>query len=601
MVPSRQASRSSIFVLASVLLIWGCGPSDFVCPDLEEVPEQNLGVVLVERSELDGHGWRVVLETEEPAMATVFFAPADRGDPCLFALSTGRYLEDHQLELANLRLDTTYDVVVKLTDMDGNVTRSPKLTLQTGAPLQPIPEGFSRMGIDGGAVWFDTTIYDEVPSDLVMTLSLGLCADDYGTPSTGAQALLLDSHGYLIGDYVASDEVQGFGQIHTTIAGVPGYAGGNESVRVKIGGGIPQQARVASVDLLGNVVASVVQPSISENNYSLNYLDWVIEDTSALEAVGITFEGTAHLSILSRNEDYMARSEAVFWDEGLVTEDNADDPEAWTVWGFQTAELTDHPKTLTYANSVFYDQERNEVIVHTHSAHGGMVWGISVDEQRLVWVFGSLASELEGYVPEDTIIISDIEDPGGCDSPFFARAHRVETQHDEDVRPSSFYLSMHDNGGDGDGRRHHTRAMVYHIELDEEAGTGEASVYWAFPSNALEESDPLYEVMSYHNYVYGSLVKIAEHDDLYLMTSGTGYCYEDTNDQGMPTREQITLLRALPLEQTAEVLATYVPGSDDFPRVNLYTSSVTTLYAAVGSDVGTSGRRMFQVSSGAPW
>ncbi len=576
------------------------GDPDFVCPIVEGVPEQSLGVELTERPELNGHGWRVVLQTELPALATVFFAPSERGDPCLHALSTGWFLEDHALELTNLRLGTSYDLVVKLTDLDGNVTRSAVLGLQTEAPDQPLPEEFGRLGVDKGALWFDATFRGAVPSDLVISTNLGLCGLPYGSPSSGVQALLLDFEGYLVGDYVASEVVQGFGQIHTSFSGGLGYASGNEDVVVHIGGGIPQRSNVARVDLLGNVGESVLQPAISESNYSLNYLDFVIEDTAALEATGITFEGTAHLSVISRNEDFVARSTATMWDEGLVTQDNAEDPDAWTVWAYETVDLTSHPKTLTYSNSVFYDPVRNEVIAHTHSAHGGMIWGVDVVEQRVVWVFGFLAEELEGYVSEDTVIISEVQEPGACEQPFFARAHYVASHHGDDQDPSSFFLTMHDNGGDGEGRRYHTRAIVYHIELDEEAGTGTAAVHWAYPSNPLDVDDPMYEAMGYHNYVYGSLEKVPTHDELYLLTSGSGYCYEDTNEQGMPTREQITLLQALPDTHSAEVLATYVPGSSDLPWVNLYAASATTLYAPVGSQAGTSGRRSFQVTTEAP-
>lgn len=572
------------------------GDPDFLCPELDAVPERKNEVILEERTELDGHGWTVRLETEEPELATVFFAPDTGRGPCSSAVSTGWYQQDHTLELSNLRLDTDYLMVVKLRDLEGNLSRSPVIPFRTGNPFQQIPEGFDRQGILGGTVWFDAQLFGPVPGDLTIATSIGLCGVDFGSPSMGSQALLVDAEGFLVGNYISSDEVQGYAQVHATVTGSPGFATGNRDLRLHIGGGIPNQARVATVELLGDLELGVEQPSISSNNYAMNYMDWVVEDSSALEAQGIHFEGTAHLSILSRNEDFQARSEVVFWDQGLVTDDNADDPAAWTVWGYQTAELSTHDSAFTYANSAYYNPVRNEVVLHSHQDQGGIIWGVSVADQRLVWVFGYDTAKLEGTIADDTIIIDEIVDPGQCDQPFFSRGHRVSVWHADDQGPESFFVSVHDNGGSEDDLHQHTRAMVYQLELDEDAGSAEARVHWAFPSNPLAADDPLFDVMSYHNYVYGGLSKLPNHDDLFLMTSGTGYCYEDVNEQGMPTREQIMLLRAIPAQQTAELLAVYTPGSDDFDRVTLYAAEPTQLYAHVGPSAASSGRRSFEVA-----
>jgi hypothetical protein len=570
------------------------GEPDFLCPDLDALPERDIEVVVEERTELQGHGWTITLETEQPELATVFFAPDMGMGPCLNAISTGWYQREHSLELSNLRLGTDYVMVVSLLDQSGTLTRTRVIPISTGEPVQTIPSGFDRLGIHGGTVWFDAELFGPVPGDVNIATSIGLCGVDFGSPSMGSQALLLDSEGFLVGNYVASDEVQGYAQVHATITGSPGYAGGNEDLRLHIGGGIPNQARVATMDLLGGVDLGVEQPSISANNYAMNYMDWVLPDTAALEDLGIHFEGTAHLAILSRNEDFQARSEVVFWDEGLVTDDNAGDPEAWTVWGYQTQEMSTHADIFTYANSAYYDPVRAEVVTHSHQAQGGIIWGVSVAEQRLVWVFGYGTSELAGTIPEDTIVISEIADPGQCDQPFFSRGHRVSAWHADDQGPESFFVSVHDNGGSEDDLHQHTRAMVYHLEIDDDAGTGSARVHWAFPSNPLAADDPLFDVMSYHNYVYGGLSKVPNHDDLFLMTSGTGYCYEDVNEQGMPTREQMMLLRAIPAQQTAELLAVYTPGSDDFEHVSLYAADPAQLYARIGQSPPNSGRRSFE-------
>jgi hypothetical protein len=572
------------------------GEPDFECPDLEVIPERSLDVALVERPDLQGHGWTVRFRTEEPELATVFFAPEGPEGPCLHALSTGWYEREHALELSNLRLGTDYLALVKLTDRDGVVSRSQVLRIRTSAPMQQIPSGFERSGIYGGTVWFDAALLGPVPGDVVIATSVGLCGVDFGSPSMGSQALLLDSEGFLVGNYIASQEVQGYAQVHATITGSPGFDSGNGGLRLHIGGGIPNQARVATMDLLGGVDFGVEQPEISASNYAMNYMDWVITDTAALEASGVHFEGTAHLAILSRNEDFHSRSEVVFWDEGLVTDENAGDPEAWTVWGYPTVELTTHESTNTYANSVYYNAVRNEVVIHSHQDLGGMVWGVGVADQRLNWVFGYDVAKLDGYVHEEAIIISEIDDPGLCDAPFFARGHRVATWNVADEGPESFFLSMHDNGGAEGDVHTHTRAIVYHLALDEAAGTATTRVHWAYPSNPLEPDEPHYDLMAYHNYVYGGLSKVPNHDDLFLLTSGTGYCYEDVNEEGLPTREQMVLLRALPASQTAEVLAVYTPGSDDFDRVTLYSATPTALAAQVGPSSSTSGRRSFEVA-----
>jgi hypothetical protein len=572
------------------------GEPGFECPDLDALPERPIEIDLQERLDLQGHGWTVSFETEQPELATVFFAPDGGEGPCLHAVSTGWYQQEHVIELSNLRLNTDYLVVVELVDHEGTVSRSRVLPIRTGQPMQWIPAGFDRAGILGGTVWFDTQLLGPVPGDLVIATSIGLCGVDYGSPSMGVQALLLDSEGFLIGNYVASQEVQGYAQVHATVTGSPGYDSGNSGLRLHIGGGIPNMTRVATMDLLGGIQLGVEQPEISSSNYAMNYMDWVITDTAALEASGVHFEGTAHLTILSTNEDFHARSELVFWDEGLVTDDNAGDPDAWVVWGYPTTELTTHDSANPYANSVYYDPVRNEVVMHSHQALGGIVWGVGVADQRLHWVFGIDVAKLEGHVDERAIIISEIADPGQCDEPFFARGHRVAAWHADDQGAESFFLGMHDNGGAEGDVHSHSRAVVYELELDEAAGTGTARVHWAYPSNPLEEDDPLYDLMSYHNYVYGGLSKVPGHDDLFLMTSGTGYCYEDVNWQGLPTREQMTLLQALPGDQTAEVLAVYTPGSDDFDRVTLYSATPTALYAQVGAAGTTSGRRSFEVA-----
>ena len=574
------------------------GTPDFECPDLEGLSARTIDVVLTEREELEGHGWTVSLETDQPELATVFYAPTGGDSPCMQAISGGWYEQEHGIELSNLRLGTDYDLVVKLTDKDGVVTRSELLSLSTSEPAQLIPGGFDRMNVLEGTLWFDAELYGDVPGDLVMATSIGLCGVDYGSPSQGSHALLLDSEGYLVGNYIASGEVQGYAQVHATVTGSPSFDAGNDDLRLHVGGGIPQLSRVATSDLLGEMEFGVEQPSVSATSYAMNYMDWVITDTTALEQIGITFEGRAHLAVLSRNVDFVARSEVVFWDEGLVTDENMDDPDAWTVWGYQTQEVTDHEDTFTYANSVYYDPVRNEVILHSHADRGGTIWGVSVADEELVWVFGSEVDTLDGYVHEDTIIISEIADPGQCDTPFFARGHQAAVWHDEEHGAESFFLSMHDNGGDEDDSRRHSRAVVYEIELDEDARTGTARVDWAYPPNVLEEDDPLYDAMYFHNYTYGGLAPIAGHEDLYLLTSGSGYCYQDYNELGMPTREQITLLRALPEEQTAEVVAIYTPGTDDLPRATLYAAAPLALAAQVGPASSTSGRRSFEITVG---
>ncbi len=341
----------------------------------------------------------------------------------------------------------------------------------------------------------------------------------------------------------------------------------------------------------------VGQPAVSETNYSMNYVHWVVEDTQPLEESGIGFEGTAHLSVLSRNADGTAWSEIVFWDDALVTSDNAEDPEAWQAWGYLTENLSEHPNLSNYVNTGYYDPVRNEIVTHTHTDYGGIVWGVDVASQQLTWAFGFGASVLEGWVPDETIIIDEVQDRGLCNRPVFARAHHVTTFHEEGDDPNAFYLVVHDNGGDDAGRRTHTRAIVYHIQLDQKAGTGTADVHWAYPSNPLREQDEHYDTMAYHNFIYGSLIRVADHAELYLLTSGSGSCEVGYNDEGLPTRDHLVLLRAKPEEKSAEVLAVYTPGSDDFPAVTLYSGSTATLYAQVGEPDQSGGRREFTVSS----
>lgn len=569
-------------------------PTGLVCPD--DAPEIELTLALDELPGLEGHGWRVSFDTEQEATAAVYFAPEGHDGPCELGLSSGELTQQHSLDLTNLRLGTRYDLMVGLTDADGQVQRSQVFELTTSTISQSIPEGFERYEHTAGEIYFDTEIYGEIPSNLVLVTSLNLCVNDYGSPLSGNQALMLDAEGHLIGNYVTDDLITGFSQVHTTISGAPGYLDGNRDLRLHIAAGVPENSHQTTAELGGEVHTSAVQPPVWANNYSFNYVHWAFEDTSALEAMGLTFTGNAHVSVISRSTETQAITETLIWDDGLVTTDNQDDPDAWTVWGYETEAMAEHPVFGTYANTVFYDSVRNEVVVHTHGNYGGFIWGIDVATSTLAWVMGSQANQLRGYLPDDPTIISTLEHNGQADKGFFARAHQVMVRHDPGDDPMWFYLTLHDNGGDGDGRRLHTRAIEYRMRVDNEAKAGHASVNWAYPSNPLPQDDPLYDLLNYHNFTYGSVVQLPEHPELYLMASGNGYCEPTVNDDGMPTQQIIVLLRALPDEHTAEVLATWRPGSDDWPFVNMYAAYPTALYAQVGQPELSSGSPSFQVS-----
>jgi hypothetical protein len=551
-----------------------------VCPT--DAPEMSLDLDLEELPGLHGHGWRVRFDSEQPAVAAIYFAPEGHDGPCELGLSSGEFVQQHSLDLTNLRLGTRYDLIIGLTDEAGEVWRSQAFEITTGSPSQPLPGGYDRYEPSAGEIHFDTRIYGEIPSNLVMVASLNLCTTDYGAPYSGNQALLLDAEGHLIGDYVTDDLITGFSQVHTTVTGAPGYLAGNRDLRVHIAAGVPENSLQTSVALDGTVRTYALQPPVSASNYSFNYVHWPIEDTRALEAMGLEFTGQARMSVISRSTENEAFTEAIIWDDGLVTADNEDDPSAWTVWGYQTEGMMDHPVFGTYANTVFYDPTRNEVVLHTHGHYGGFIWGIDVATSTVTWVMGAQAGRLRGRLPDDPIIIEGLEDPGQCEQGLFARAHHVMVRHERGDDPSWFFLTLHDNGGDGSDRRQHTRAIEYRMHVDRDQGSGHAMVHWAYPSNPLPESDPLYALLNFRNFTYGSVVQVPEHPDLYLMASGNGYCEPTVGEDGYPTQQIMVLLRALPEEHSAEVLATWVPGSDDFPFVNMYSAYPTALYGQVG-------------------
>jgi hypothetical protein len=605
----RRQAGSALALASSLLATSACqcgtdtGASDsadpgtpgLVCPD--DATEIEIELQLDELPSLEGHGWRVSFDTEQAATAAVYFAPEGHDGPCELGLSSGESTRQHSLDLTNLRLGTRYDLMVGLTDAQGQVQRSQHFELTTSSPSQSIPEGFERYDHAAGEIFFDTEIYGEIPSNLVLVTSLNLCTNDYGSPLSGNQAVLLDAEGHLIGNHVTDDLITGFSQVHTTISGAPGYHSGNRDLRLHIAAGVPENSRQTSVELGGEVHTSALQPPVWANNYSFNYVHWAIDDTSALEAMGLSFIGQAHVSVISRSTKTQAFTETLIWDDALVTTDNEDDPSAWTLWSYETVAMSEHPVFGTYANTVFYDPVRNEVVVHSHSNYGGFIWGIDVATSTLAWVFGSQANQLEGYLPDDPVIISSLEHSGEAEQGFFARAHQVMVRHDPGDDPSWFYLTLHDNGGDDSDRRLHTRAIEYRMRVDSEAHAGRAYVNWAYPSNPLPEDDPLYDLLHYHNFTYGSVVQLPEHPDLYLMASGNGYCEQTVNDDGMPTQQIMTLLRSLPEEHTAEVLATWRPGSDDWPWVNMYAAYPTALYAQVDQPELESGRPGFYAAT----
>ncbi len=210
---------------------------EFVCPIDQGLPEEQLDVVLTELDGLDGHGWNLAFETDRRVLPTLYFAPVSHGDACLYALSDGLSSSSHSIDITNLRLDTSYRLLLAMQDLDGVTTRSQDLELTTGNPAQTLPTQYSRDGIEEGTVWFDAEIHGNVPADLVLTTNLGLCSLDYGMSNSGAQALLLDGEGYLVGNYVTADEISGFAQVHVTATGAPNYAAGNKDLRLHIGGG----------------------------------------------------------------------------------------------------------------------------------------------------------------------------------------------------------------------------------------------------------------------------------------------------------------------------------------------------------------------------
>ena len=600
---ANTAPGSALLFLATSACQCGVEPADSdtdsgstTFPSMEcplDAPELQLDLTTEELDGLEGHGWRISFETDAPATAAVYFAPEGHDGPCELGLASGELTQQHTLDLTNLRLDTRYDLVIGLTDESGEVQRSQALELETSDPNQSLPGSFSRYDVYEGEIHFDAEIYGEIPNNLALVSSLNLCTTDYGAPMSGNQALLLDAEGHLIGNYVTDDLVSGFSQVHTTIHGAPGYLDGNRDIRLHIGAGVPERTYQASVTMLGEVSTSVIQPPVSESAYSMNYVHWLIDDTSALEAMGISFVGQARMSVISRSTETGVFTEALIWDDGLVTQDNEDDPEAWTLWGYHTEEMADDPDVNTYANTVFYNPVRNEVVLHTQGDQGGFIWAVNVQSSTVAWVMGADATQLEGSLPDDPIIIDSLDDHGACDDGFFARAHHVMVRNEQGDDPSTFYLTLHDNGGDETGRRLHSRAMEYRIRIDSDQHQAEASVHWAYPSNPLASDDPLYEVMNFHNFTYGSVVQLSEHPDLYLMASGNGYCETVVSDEGYPTQQIIVLLRALPEQYSAEVLATWIPGSDDFPWVNMYSAWPTYLYAEVGQPALEGGRHSF--------
>lgn len=571
------------------------GQADFGCPIVDGVEEQILEVEIEELDGLFGHGISLGFHTDTPALATVFFGPSDAETPCHQAVSSGWYQQDHSIEVTNLRLDAAYQLVVKLEHQDGPATRSAVVRFRTRDAVQPLAANYVDVGVAEGSVRIDAELYGDVPGDLVIATSLGLCGQDFGGPSTATHVQLFDREGFLVGHYLGSDEVQGYSQNHVTVTGSPGYSSGNERVRLELGGGIPQWAMVSSFDLEGGLEEYLQQPSFTDGDYSLGYTDRVIEDTSGLVAAGMEFVGRAHLAIRSTKEDGEPRTEVFFWDEGLVTEDNRTDPEAWTVWGYRTVDLTGHPQIPTPSNSVAYNPVRNELVIHTHNTYGGLLWGLDIALRRVNWVFGSRASSLHGSVPDSAALFEEVGEPGACDDPVFARGHGVSVWHGAQDDASSFYVGLHDNGGDDLGRRQHSRAMVYRFRIED--GARSVDVDWAYPSNPLSADDPFHDSMGVFSRTHGGLEPVPGHDDLFLLTQGSGYCYEEANELGFVNREHIVLLRSVPQDHTAEVLAIYTPGTEDFARVTLYAATPTQLYAQICEDEASSGSHSFALSA----
>jgi hypothetical protein len=289
------------------------------CPLVDAVKERPLDIELNELDELEGHGWQLSFQTPSPVQATVFFAPDSRDDPCELALSTGRVDTEHSLDLTNLRLGTRYRMVIGTLDEQGRRERSQVFELETNTPTQTLPQNYERLSVAQGELHFDAEIYGDVPTNMVMVTGLYLCPEDYGSPYAGNQALLLDAEGHLLGNYVTAGKITGFSQVHTSVSGAPGYLSGNHDVRLHIGAGVPENTHQATLDLRAKVQEHARQPAVADNNFSFNYVHWPIEDTSALEAMGLEFQGRAHLNVISRSQEDDTITELLIWDDALVT------------------------------------------------------------------------------------------------------------------------------------------------------------------------------------------------------------------------------------------------------------------------------------------
>ncbi len=498
--------RPSCFALLACCILAACRDEP------EDTQESVPGELEVEIEQIGPSAFTARFTTEDATTATLAFwedTASERPDDHHFVQDGEEPLGEHELTVLSLRPGSSYLAQVTATNGLGEAWTSEPLSLVPDSVL-PLP---SRSTESFDEVELSTTVYaprpDLMADDRVVLTNLELLWD-YQI----AVAVAWDRRGHPVWSHVLTDETSGCtGDVDVSFLGESAspWLADNEGRGVLFGGGLPTGARQAEVGLNHEVLLEIAQQGsfMAEEHFQHH---------------GFKKLDDGWLTISSIESEHGISDWLVRHDESFDPLGN-DDLRQGVLWDLVVKEeLGDF---IYFANMFDYDEASDSYLYYVQTQD--VLMGLDPDGGQPRWAFGPSVGEVSWG--EDTVVIDEVEDPGGCGDPWFYGGHGIKVSQGEGEGEHERRVLVHDNGIEAYDTpvRPYTRAVEYRI--DTEAGTAE--LLWCYPRQGAAAAQ---DALIYQNRIWGDIQRSG--DNVFLFSGSPGLEVE-----GVPSASVVTELR----------------------------------------------------------